>query len=240
MTTDIFSNQTSNPEGNFFFAEIYSNEDGDIKRYIAKYYLSKSIVWGYNVIINGKRLWWLSSWFWYKIKRRNKTVNKKPRQRLYDRMFIILHGKPYFLFPDVLKRWSFPKNCAGIWSFLHYWERWYFFLPKIWSYTLDGKWQVIFLKKMHGNMIFSSNFLKRWFFQMGPRRHMIFLVSSGKMVFFFPKTWYFSLGRKWDRPFSGNTWKYDTFCVHVRVLQTLRHAPPSKKVKDGLIPQKYS
>ena len=56
MTTYIFSNQTSNPEGNFLFAEIYSNEDGDIKRYIAKYYLSKSIVWGYNVIINGKRL----------------------------------------------------------------------------------------------------------------------------------------------------------------------------------------
>ena len=25
-----------------------------------------------------------------------------------------LHGKPYFLFPDVLKRWSFQKNCAGI------------------------------------------------------------------------------------------------------------------------------
>ena len=191
MTTDIFSNQISNPEGNFLFAKIYSNEDGDIKRYIAKYYLSKSIAWGYNVIINGKTLWWLSSWFWYKMKRRNKNVNKKPRQRLYDRMFITLHGKPYFLFPDVLERWSFPKNCARTWSFLHYWERWYFFLPKIWSYTLDGKWKVIFLKKMHGNMIFSSNFLKRWFFQKGPRRHMIFLVSSGKMVFFFPENMIF-------------------------------------------------
>ena len=53
--------------------------------------------------------------------------------------FVTLHRKPYFLFPDVLKRWSFQKNCAGIWSFLYYRERWYFFFPKIWSYTLDGK-----------------------------------------------------------------------------------------------------
>ena len=31
---------------------------------------------------------------------------------------VTLHGKPYFLFPDALKRWSFQKNCAGTWSFL--------------------------------------------------------------------------------------------------------------------------
>ena len=58
-----------------------------------------------------------------------------------------LHGNPYFIFPDVLKRWSFQENSAGIWSFLCYWEGWYFFFPKIWSYTLDGKWKMIFLKK---------------------------------------------------------------------------------------------
>ena len=33
-------------------------------------------------------------------------------------------------------------------------------------------------------MIFSSNFLKRWFFQKGLRQNMIFLVLSGKIVFF--------------------------------------------------------
>ena len=58
-----------------------------------------------------------------------------------------LHEKPYFLFPDVLKRWSFQKTCAGIWSFLHYWERWYIFFSKIGSYALDGKWKMILLKK---------------------------------------------------------------------------------------------
>ena len=76
-----------------------------------------------------------------------------------------LHEKPCFLFPDVLKRWYFQKNCTGIWSFLYYQERWYFFFPKIWSYSLDTKWKMIFLKKIFRNMIFSSNVLKRWSFQ---------------------------------------------------------------------------
>ena len=95
---------------------------------------------------------------------------------------------------DVMKRWSFLKNCAGIWSFLYYREIWYFFFPKIWSCSLDGKWKMIFLKKIHRNIIFSSNFLKRWYFQKGPRWDMIFLVLSRKIVFF-PKT-YFFLGQE--------------------------------------------
>ena len=107
-----------------------------------------------------------------------------------------LCGKPYFLFPDVLNRWSFQKYCAGIWSFLYYWEIWYFIFSKIWSYPLDWKWKIIFFKKVHGNMIFSSNFQERWPFQKKPSRHMIFAVLSGKMVFFSPKTWYFFTAQK--------------------------------------------
>ena len=53
-----------------------------------------------------------------------------------------------------------------------------------------------FSKKIHRNMIFSSNVLKRWSFQKGSRRDMIFLVLSEKVVFFFPKTWYFFPGWK--------------------------------------------
>ena len=51
---------------------------------------------------------------------------------------------------------------------------------------------MIFLIKIHG-IIFSSNVLKRWSFEKGLRRDMIFLVSSGRM--FFLET-YFFLGRK--------------------------------------------
>ena len=122
-----------------------------------------------------------------------------------------LHGKPYFLFPDALKRCSFQKNCAGTWSFLYFQESWYFLFPKIWSYTLDGKLKMIFLKKLHANMIFSSHLLKRWSFQKGLCRHTIFLVSSGKMVFFPRKHDLFTLGRKWITAIPR---KYmETWCI---------------------------
>ena len=57
--------------------------------------------------------------------------------------------------------------------------------------------KIIFLKKIHGNMIFSSTFLKRWSFQL----INIFLVLSGKTVFFSRKHDIFSLGRKWEMTF---------------------------------------
>ena len=145
--------------------------------------------------------------------------------------------KTYFLFPDVLKRWHFQKNCAGIWSFLYYWERSCFFFPKIWSYIWDGKWKMIFIKK-------------------STRKYGIFFKLSEKMVFLkraapghdlsciiwkdgiFPKNAIFfpwAGSQRW--PFSRNTWKYDIFCVHVWVLQTRCHASQTKKIKGGLILQ---
>ena len=142
-----------------------------------------------------------------------------------------------FYFQSSWKDGLSKNNCAGIWPFLYYLERSYFFFPKIWSYTIGRKWKMILLKTIHGNMIFSSGPLKWWSLQKG--RHMVFLVLCRKMVFF-PKTWYFSLGRKRG---VAPPWKYMEiyiFCVHVLVLQTWRHAPMSKKIKDGLIPQKYT
>ena len=61
--------------------------------------------------------------------------------------YLPLYEKPYFLFPNILKRWSFQKNCTGIWSFLYYQEGWYFFFPKIWPLWLGRKGKMIFLKK---------------------------------------------------------------------------------------------
>ena len=91
-------------------------------------------------------------------------------------------------------------------------------------------------------MIFSSNILKRWSFQKGSPWDMIFLVLPGKMVFFFPKIMIFFPWKGGKRQsFSRNPWKYNIFCVHVRVLQTWRHAPLSKKkFKDDHIPQKMT
>ena len=71
-------------------------------------------------------------------------------------------------------------------------------------------------KKIHGDMIFSSNVPKRWSSKRF-HRNMIVLVLSWKMVFFTPKTWYFFLGRKmkdnlsqeiyWNMIFSVYTYK---------------------------------
>ena len=69
-------------------------------------------------------------------------------------------------------------------------------------------------KKKQGNMTFSSNILKRWPFQKGPRWDMIFLVLSGKVVFFSRKDGIFSI---WYVP-----------------------RPAAKKIKDDLIPQIYT
>ena len=61
---------------------------------------------------------------------------------------------------------------------------------------------------------------KPYFFQMfwKDRRskksywNMIFLVLSGKMIFF-PKIWFYSLDGNERWSFSKNTWKCDIFCV---------------------------
>ena len=152
-----------------------------------------------------------------------------------------LHGKSYFLFPDVLKRWSFQKNRAGIWSFLYYRERWYFFFPKIWSYTLDGKWKMIFLKKYTEIWYFLQTFWKDGLSKKGRAGTWSFLHYLEIWCFFFPENMmFFPWAESERRSFSGNTWTYDVFCVHVRVLQTWRHTPLSKKIKDCLIPQKYT
>ena len=75
-----------------------------------------------------------------------------------------------------------------------------FFYPKIWSYSLEGKWNMIFLKKIHENMIFSSNVMRRWSFQKQFPWNMILLVLSGK-IFFSWKHDIFSLDWKWKMIF---------------------------------------
>ena len=89
-------------------------------------------------------------------------------------------------------------------------------------------------------MIFSSNFLKRWFFQKRPCRDMILLVLSGKMIFFFAKT-YFFLGQEvrddLSQEIHGNMiFSVYTYGCYKRGVTPL--CQKKKKIKDGLIPQK--
>ena len=120
---------------------------------------------------------------------------KRKKKRVCGKSKYTLHGKPYFLFPDVLKRWSFQKSCAGIWSFLYYRERWYFFSPKIWSYTLDGKWKMIFLKKYTEIWYFLQAFWKYGLSKRCRAGTWSFLYYLERW-YFFPKTWSFFPGQK--------------------------------------------
>ena len=81
-------------------------------------------------------------------------------------IFLILSGKMIFIFPENM------------------------ILP------LGRKMKDDLSQKMHGNMTFSSNVLKRWSFQKGLGWDIIFLALSGKMVLFSQKHDIFSLGGK--------------------------------------------
>ena len=108
-------------------------------------------------------------------------------------IFLLLSGKMIFLFPDKMIL---------------------FFRQKM----KDDLYQ-----KIHGNMIFSSNVLKRWSFQKKSYWNMTFLVLSWKMVcFFYPNIWYFFFWPKmiddlyqeihWNTIFTVyryNCYKYD-------------------------------
>ena len=167
--------------------------------------------------------------------------------------------KTIFSFPDVLKRWSFQKKPQWNMIFLVLKGKMIFLFPDFPENMIlppDGKWKMILLKKApppkkkkrkRKNKTKRNTeiwyFPKRWSCQIGSRWDMIFLVPSVKVVVFFPKTQYFFLGRKMRKgwSFSGNTRKHDISCVNVQVLQTWRHAPPlPRKIKDDLIPQKYT
>ena len=115
--------------------------------------------------------------------------------------------------------------------------------------ALSGKMIFLFPKNM---ILYLRRKIKDDLSKENTRKYDISFKPSEKMVFpkravpahdlscIISKDGIFPWAESERRPFSGNTWKYDIFCVHVRVLLTWRHAPLSKKIKDGLIPQKYT
>ena len=132
-----------------------------------------------------------------------------------------LHGKSHFLFPDVLKRWSFQKKLPWNMIFL----------------LLSGKMIFLFPENM---ILYLRRKMKDDLSQKNTWKYDIFFELSKKMVFpkravpahdpsciiwkdgiFFPENMiFFPWAESERRSFSGNTWTYDIFCVHVWVLQT--------------------
>ena len=73
-----------------------------------------------------------------------------------------------FLYQMFLKKWSFQKNCTGIWSSFYYQKRWYLFFQKIWYFILHFLffiflWYFFFGQKMR-DMIFVKKYMEMWYF----------------------------------------------------------------------------
>ena len=115
---------------------------------------------------------------------------------LYLSYELAIHGKPHFLFPAVLKRWSFQKKSRWNMIFLVLSGKMIFLFPENMILPLRRKMKYDLSQKIHGTMIFFSNVLRRWSFQKGLRSDMSFLALSEKMVFFARKQDIFSLGGK--------------------------------------------
>ena len=95
---------------------------------------------------------------------------------------------------------------------------------------------MIFLKK-YTEIYFLQTFWKDGLSKKG--RHMIFLILSGKMVFF-PQNMIFF-------PWAESEWQLSqelhgnmTFFVYTYGCYKRGATPLCKEIKDGLIPQKYT
>ena len=125
-----------------------------------------------------------------------------------------LHEKPCFLFPDVLKRWSFQKNRTGIRSFLYYQERWCFFPENI----------ILFFRRKMKDDLCRKKYMEIWYFlQMfwkdGLFKKIVLEYDlsclTWKVSIFSPENMILFLWTKNERwSFSRNTWKYDIFCIY--------------------------
>ena len=103
----------------------------------------------------------------------------------------------------------FPKNCVGTWSFLYYRERWYFLFPKIWSYTLDGKWKMIFLKKNMEIWYFLQTLWKDGLPKKVRAGTCLSCIIWKDGIFFPENMIFFHRAESERRPFPGDTWKHD-------------------------------
>ena len=123
-------------------------------------------------------------------------------------MLLVLSGKVIFLFPENM------------------------ILP------LRRKMKDDLSQKIHGNMIFFSNVLKRWSFRKGLRWDMIFLVLSGKMILFSRKHDIFSLGGKRRAIFFKTYMKIWNFLCTRTVFTNVALWPTVKKNQRWSYPAK--
>ena len=110
------------------------------------------------------------------------------KNKYYDRK--VTARKTTFSFSRRPEKMVFPKTLCWNMMFLVLSVKMIFLFPENMILPLRRQMKDDPSQKIHGNMIFSSNVQERWYFQKGLCWDMIFLVLSGKMVFFYRKYFY--------------------------------------------------
>ena len=117
-----------------------------------------------------------------------------------------------------------------------------FLFPKIWSYSLGKKWKMIFLKKKKKNtwkydILFKCS--EKMVFSERSSGNIVFLVLSGKTVFFFfPKMWCFFFGQKMKDNLSQEIRGGTKFLYIPTSVTNLTSRPPAKKNQRWSYPAK--
>ena len=149
--------------------------------------------------------------------------------------------KTIFSFFRRAEKMVFPKNSCGYMIFLVLSEKIMFLFPENMIWHLRGKRKDDLSQKKYTEIWhFLQTFLKDGLFRKGCAGTWSFLYYLERWYIFPENMIFFPWAGSERWPFSRNTWKYDIFCVHERVLQTWRCFPRSIKIKDGVIPQKYT
>ena len=132
------------------------------------------------------------------------------KKSCWKAIFLVLSGKMIFLFPENIILLFRTEN-----------ERW----------------------------SFSKKYMGIWYFLQMPRKdalskkirwNMMFLVLSGKMVFFFRKIWYFFIGRKMKDDLSQEIHGNMIFFVYMYKCYKYDITLMQKKINDDLLPKKYT
>ena len=148
-----------------------------------------------------------------------------------------LRGKPHFIFPKVLKRWSYQNKSRRNMIFHVLLGKTIFLFPENMILPLEEKWKIIFLKKIQGNIMFSSNVLKRWSIQKGLHWDMICLVKIGRVIFFSWKHGIFSLDGKSEVVLLKKYTEKYFLCTHTGVTN-VTPLPACQKTSKMILSRK--
>ena len=122
-------------------------------------------------------------------------------------------------------------------------EKMILFFPKMWSYSLDGKWKMIFLQKNTWKYDISFKCPEKTVFQKNCSGIWSFLYYLKRWVFFPGKYDTFPMDKKWKMIFLKKyvgIWYFLYICMNVTnmILPYRKKKKKKKKISDDPLPKK--